>query len=84
MITIDDVIAAQEGDDAALQRLIDSGAWRMEGSMGRQMMAAIEDGRCVLGPEASFDYWGNRIPSRYDVLPGTKGSGEYAARMMEA
>ena len=83
MVTLDDVLAAQDGDDAALQRMIDAGAWSFEGSMGRAMMAAIEDGRCVLGPEPARDYWGNRIPSRYEVQAGTKGSVEYAARAMK-
>ena len=33
-----------------LQGLIDSGmAWRLEGSVGRAAMRAIEDGECVLG-----------------------------------
>jgi hypothetical protein len=76
---LDTVLAAQEGDDAALQDLIDRGAWSFEGSMGRAMMRAIEDGRCVLGPEPARDYWGNRIPSRDEVEPGTLGSVGYAA-----
>lgn len=80
-VDLQTVLDAQDGDDAALQRMIDAGAWSFEGSMGRAMMAAIEDGRCILGPEPAFDYWGNRIPSRDEVQPGTKGSVEYAARM---
>ena len=67
-----------------LQGLIDSGmAWRLEGSVGRAAMAAIEDGVCVLGETGHRDYWGNYIPSRYEVVPGTKGSVEYAERMRE-
>ena len=75
---LDTVLAAQDGDDNALQRMIDAGAWSFEGSMGRAMMAAIEDGRCVLGPNGAWDYWGNYIPSRTEVKAGTKGSVEYA------
>lgn len=64
-----------------LQSLIDSGmAWRLEGHIGRQAMAAIEAGDCVLGEEGHRDYWGNRVPSRYEVEPGTLGSPEYAAK----
>jgi len=37
----------------------------------------------VLGPVGHKDYWGNYIPSRDEVVPGTKGSVEYAARMQE-
>lgn len=67
-----------------LQALINSGAaWRLEGSVGRAAMDAIEAGLCVLGEEPHYDYWGNRVPSRYEVEPGTKGSVEYAARMSE-
>ncbi|MCA1799786.1 MAG: hypothetical protein LC650_00645 [Actinobacteria bacterium] len=65
-----------------MQELIDSGAaWRMEGSMGRAAMDAIESGQCVLGEVGHTDYWGNYVPSRYEVKPGTKGSMEYAERM---
>jgi hypothetical protein len=67
-----------------LQELINSGmAWRLEGSVGRAAMAAIEDGECILGEVGHHDYWGNYIPSRYEVQPGTKGSIEYAERMQE-
>lgn len=62
-----------------IQSLIDSGmAWRLEGHVGRTCMAAIENGDAVLGEESHRDYWGNRVPSRHEVVPGTKGSVEYA------
>jgi hypothetical protein len=62
----------------AYQELIDSGqAWHFEGSVGRQAMAFIDSGRCVLGTEGHRDYWGNYVPSRFEVKPGTKGSLEY-------
>lgn len=65
--------------DLELQELIDSGdAWRLEGSIGRQCMAAIEDGRCTLGPVGHRDYYGNYVPAIHEVKPGTKGSAEYA------
>lgn len=67
-----------------LQDLINSGtAWKLEGAVGRAAMEAIEAGECVLGEEGHKDYWGNYVPSRYEVQPGTKGSAEYAARMQE-
>ena len=60
-----------------LQELIDSGmAWRLEGHVGRQAMAAIEDGVCTLGEVGHRDYWGNYVPSKYEVQPGTPGSQE--------
>lgn len=62
-----------------LQALINSGmAWRLEGSVGRAAMDAIEAGICVLGEVGHRDYWGNYIPSRHEVQAGTKGSIEYA------
>jgi len=69
----------EEAERLQLQTLIDSGmAWKMEGAVGRAAMDAIRSGACVLGKEPFTDYWGNRIPSRYEVEPGTKGSEEYA------
>ena len=60
--------------DLSVQRAINAGHWSMEGSYGRAMMAAINSGHCLLGPNAARDYWGNAIPSRDDVKEGTKGS----------
>jgi hypothetical protein len=37
-------------------------------------MEALSSGFCMLGREQSRDYYGNTIPSRDDVAPGTKGS----------
>ena len=72
----------QQDEIVNLQELIDSGmAWRLEGSVGRSAAAAIEDGVCVLGVEGHRDYWGNYVPSRSEVVPGTKGSVEYAEAM---
>jgi len=85
-----EAIEALESDDmdqqiAGLQALIDSGdAWRLEGAIGRAAMSAIEDGYCVLGETGHRDYWGNYVPSRHEVEPGTKGSVEYAEKMREA
>jgi len=62
-----------------LQSLINSGiAWRMEGSVGRAAMDAIRNGDCVLGEKGFYDSFGNYVPSRYEVQPGTLGSVEYA------
>ena len=63
---------------SAIQRAINSlSAWRLQDSYGRTMMAAIEDGRCMLGLESCEDYCGNHIPARGDVKDGTKGSRNY-------
>lgn len=69
----------------ALQALINSGvAWRIEGHYGRMAMDAIQSGLCALGEEAHHDYWGNRVPSRHEIVPGEVGSIEYVERMKAA
>lgn len=81
MLTLNDIAAIESDDEVteldfylAVQRAINAGHWSMEGSYGRAMMDAISSGRCLLGPAAARDYWGNVIPSRDDVKEGTKGS----------
>ena len=70
-------------DHESIQRLINSGmAWMMEGSIGRECMRAIEAGQAMCGVEAKRDYYGNVVPSRYDVKPGTKGSFDYVVDHM--
>lgn len=70
-------------DDTDMQILVNSGmAWRMEGAIGRACMAAIDAGRIMCATEARRDYWGNIVPSRYDVKAGTKGSFDYVVERM--
>jgi hypothetical protein len=84
MTTLDSVLAIEEGEVftqqlEAMQSLINSGqAWKLQGSYGRAAMQAIENGDCVLGKVGHKDYWGNYVPSRFEVQEGTKGSLEYA------
>ena len=67
-----------EENDFDPQELIDSGlAWKLEGSIGRQCMDLIDAGVCTLGPVGFRDYWGNYVPSKFEVKPGTKGSQEF-------
>jgi hypothetical protein len=57
------------------QTLINSGlAWKLEGHVGRTCMAAIENGDSMLGLKGYRDYYGNYVPSRFEVQEGTKGS----------
>lgn len=66
-------------DRPDVQAAINSGiAWKLEGAYGRHAMDYLNAGACVLGEVSHKDYWGNRIPSRYEVEPGTVGSVEYA------
>lgn len=68
---------------SVLQAAINGGtAWRLQGAYGRELMAAINNGYCMLGEAASTDYYGSYIPSRDDVKPGTKGSWGYVADRM--
>jgi hypothetical protein len=58
-----------------LQILINSGlAWRLEGSVGRSAMAALESGDCMLPERQHIDYWGNLVPARQELVDGTKGT----------
>ena len=66
----------------SIQRAINSGMWSLQGSYGRAMMQAIEDGQAMLGPNSARDYWGNFIPSRSQVQAGTKGSREFVVEAM--
>ena len=74
----------------SVQKAINDGLWGLQGSYGRTMMDAIEQGYCVLGRKGCRDYYGNYIPSRDEVQDGTKGSvgyvfnanGEYWAAMI--
>jgi hypothetical protein len=78
--TIENAEAGTPAYYEALQRAINGGeAWKFQGSYGRAMMAAIEEGRCLLGPQPAEDAWGSRIPSRTEVEPGTKGTREFVA-----
>jgi len=67
---------------ASLQRAINDGLWSLQGSYGRSMMQAIEDGRCLLGRNDFRDYYGNHIPSRDQVQAGTKGSLDFVTEHM--
>ena len=57
------------------QRLIDSGdVWHLPGFYGRTAVGLIEAGLCLYGPEPTTDYYGNRIPSRFELPPDQPGS----------
>ena len=76
----EDTETTEEDYFYSIQRAINSGAWGLQGSYGRAMMDAIEGGFCLLGKQPARDYYGNRIPSRDEVKPGTKGSYQFTAR----
>lgn len=75
--------ATEEEEAAVYQHLVDTGdAWRLEGAVGRAAMDMLSSGRIVLGEVGHRDFWGNYVPSRTEVEPGTLGSVEYAERML--
>jgi hypothetical protein len=88
MFTLDDVENIELNDcDAdtfyrSIQRAINDGLWNMQGSYGRTMMEAIDNGCCLLGKKQFTDYYGNIIPSRFQVLSHTKGGIDYVKKTM--
>jgi hypothetical protein len=67
-----------------LQEMINSGdAWKMEGSYGRAASEALSSGACMLPKEFKNDYYGNRVPSRDVLKPGTKGTYQNSKRFWE-
>lgn len=60
------------------QKLIDDGTvWKLQGSYGRTAQDLIQGGRCTLGPTGHHDFYGNYIPSRFEVKPGWPGSVDF-------
>ncbi len=78
ILIIYDEDVSREDHIEAMQELINSGdAWRLEGAIGRDAMGLIESGDCMLGEQGHMDFWGNYVPSRYQVKAGTMGSAEF-------
>lgn len=71
---IDELVAFEHGqlDVVSVVRLfqclIDNGAaWRLQGSYGRIAKQLIDAGHCQFGPIRQTDFYGNTVPSRFDV-----------------
>ncbi|HQR20097.1 MAG TPA: hypothetical protein PKV98_04480 [Burkholderiaceae bacterium] len=79
-----EVAEDEYGYYAALQRQINNGSiWRMQGSAGRAAMDAIEGGYCMCArAKACYDFYGNRVPARGDLVPGSKGTWDFVAAHM--
>ena len=87
----DDLLAYERGELSGVetvtlfQQLIDSGqVWTLQGAYGRMAQHLIETGHCLLAPVAQRDYFGNVVPSRYDVEPGAPGTEEFVHRQHPA
>ena len=73
-----DETATEEEVVEAYQSLIDSGqAWRLEGHVGRTAVELIDAGLCTLGETGHTDFYGNYVPSKHEVEPGTPGAPDY-------
>ena len=88
MLSVDNIIEYEqnglslEEEVIFFQKGIDSGdVWRLQGSYGRRAMDLINAGYCMLGLVGHKDYWGNYIPSRFEVKQGTKGSKLFVSKM---
>jgi hypothetical protein len=58
-----------------LQKLITTGiAWKMEGTIGRTAMSALQSGACMLPKESFYDTYGNKVPSRDELKEGSTGT----------
>jgi hypothetical protein len=58
-----------------LQQRINTGlVWLMEGSGGRDAMEALRVGVCMLPKHSFKDYYGGKVPSRDELIAGTKGT----------
>lgn len=75
-LTIEKITKLQERYGVTqTQKGINTGEiWSFEGSVGRFAMDCLKSGICVLPEKATYDYYGNRIPSRDEVKEGTTGS----------
>jgi len=64
---------------ADMQEAINTGmAWKMEGSVGRRAMELLRTGACLLPKKAVVDVYGNKVPSRDELVSGTLGTFENA------
>ena len=64
-----------------IQLMINNGSiWSMEGSIGRQAMAMLEEGMVMLPKHPTRDSYGNLLPSRDWLKPGSKGTFQNCVR----
>jgi hypothetical protein len=76
--------AQEEAGLTEIQGWIESGqAWKLEGAVGRAAMNHLETGECFLPTVSHRDAYGNKVPSRDELKPGSKGTLENSARFYE-
>jgi len=60
---------------ADMQKKIDTGiVWKLEGSYGREARQLLISGVCFLPKKFHKDYYGNLVPARQALKPGTQGT----------
>jgi hypothetical protein len=76
MITIERITEMQESYGLThAQDMVNNGSiWGFEGSVGRAANNMLESGALMLPQQRNTDYWGNTVPSRDDLVDGTKGT----------
>lgn len=78
---IDKIYACQrdnEGEISDMQKYIESGqVWQMNGSYGRAAMNGLKKGIYFLPAVSHKDYYGNKIPSRYEIKEGSWGTVDF-------
>jgi hypothetical protein len=87
---LEDILVIEGVEDAsneeyykAMQRQINEGViWKMQGSMGRAAMDALKSGSCMCAKAPCKDYWGNTVPSRDMLQPGSFGTYEFVVERM--
>jgi hypothetical protein len=84
-MTYNTILKLQEENGLAeTQRLINNGEiWKFEGSMGTMAMSLLVSGACMLPKRVTFDYYGNRLPSRDELKKGTNGTFQNSVRYWE-
>jgi len=75
-MTLEQIIESQEahGLTETQNRINDGSIWKFEGSVGRNAMALLESGACMLPLVKTYDAYGNMLPSRDMLKDGTKGT----------
>jgi hypothetical protein len=80
-MNIEQITAKQKENGLFRQQLLilSGDIWKFEGSAGRAAMASLESGECYLPasdsrPGRVYDYYGNVVPFRDDLQPGSKGT----------
>ena len=69
----------RENGLSEIQELINSGmAWKTDGATGRYAMELLRSGACILPSKAVIDAYGNKVPSRNELVSGTLGTFENA------